>query len=205
MAYSKAKIFNLALGALLLQRQISDTDNDASNEAAVLNTHWDAAFNSTLQDMDLDSTSTQAILALIEEDPTDDWGYAYTYPSDCVFLRRIQSSVRIDSRSTHIEKRIAIHEGQKVIFTDQTDAVAEYISNDVPISSLSASVGLAIAYQLAILSSPLIVGKGAQKLRDDLEKRYIVLKADAQKQDRAENFNFVDEDIDSEFVQARTE
>ena len=201
--HTKAKIFNLALGALLLQRRISDTETDPSNECKVLLTHYDVAFRATLEDLDLDGTSTQKILELVEEDPTDLWGYAYKYPSDCAFFRRLQSGVTVDSRSTHIKKRIAIHEDQKVIFTNQVDAVAEYISYNVPLAALSATAGLAVAYRLAMLSAPLITGKGAAKLMETIQKNYILAKTEAQDQDRRENFSFVDEDIESEFVEAR--
>lgn len=203
--YTKAQIFNLALGAMLLSRRIINTDTETSNENAVLNTHYDVAFQATLEDLDLDSTSTQATLALLEEDPTDHWLYAYAYPSDCVFLRRIQSSAKTDCRSTHIEKRTAIHNGAKVIFTDQEDAVVEYISKNIPLSSLSATVGLAIAYRLAMLSAPLVTGKGAAKLVADIQAKYLIAKMEAQEQDRRENFNFEDDDVSSEFVAARTE
>lgn len=202
--HSKAKIFNLALGALLLQRRVTDADTDPSNEAKVLLTHYDVALNATLEDLDLDSTSTEEILELIEADPNDNWLYAYKYPTNCAFLRRLQSPVLTDNRTTHIPRRVAIHNGVKVIFTDKEEAVAEYVSYDVPLNSLSATAGLAIAYRLAMLSAPLITGKGAKALIDSIEKKYIATKAEAQEQDRRENFNFVDDDIASEFVEART-
>lgn len=202
--YTKAQIFNLALGAMLLSRRITNTETETSNENVVLNTHYDVAFRATLEDLDLDSTSTEATLALIEVDPVTQWKYAYAYPTDCAFLRRIKSEYKLDCRYTHIPKRVAIHEGAKVIFTDQEDAIVEYVSYDVPLSTLSATVGLAIAYRLAILAAPLVTGKGAAKLVTDIQAKYMVAKAEAQEQDRRENFNFVDEAIDSEFVAERT-
>ncbi len=202
--YTKAQIFNLALGALLLSRRIIDTDTETSNENTVLNTHYDTAFRATLEDLDLDGTASQKVLALIEEDPIEFWKYAYTYPSDCLFLRRIQSSAVIDTRATHIPKRVAIHKGDKVIFTNQEDAIIEYISTDVPLSALTATTGLAIAYRLAMLSAPLITGKGAAKLVADIQAKYLIAKAEAQEQDRRENFNFNEDNVDSEFVAART-
>lgn len=203
--YTKAKIYNLTLGLLLLQRRVVDPDTDLSNECKVLNTHWETAFHSTLEDLDLDSTSTEADLELLESDPNDYWAYAYKYPSDCVFLRRIKSGVTVDSRSTHIEKRIAIHEGKKVIFTNEQNAGVEYIPKDVPLSCLSANVGLCIAHKLAILSAPLAIGKGAAKLIASLKEGYVIAKAEAQEQDARENFNYRDEDTESEFVQSRME
>ena len=203
--YSKAQIFNLALGALLLNRRIINTDTDTSNERAVLNTHYDTAFRATLEDLDLDSTSTQADLELIEETPTDHWTYAYKYPSNCALLRRIQSGSIMDNRSSHIPKRVAIHDGAKVIFTNQAQAIAEYISDEVPLSTLSATAGLCVAYRLALMSAPLVTGKGAAKLIDSIQKQYVITKAEAQEQDRRENFNFEDDTTQSEFVEARVD
>lgn len=203
--YTKAKIYNLALGALLLSRQIIDTETDKSNERVVLGTHWGTALRSTLEDLDLDATSTQVTLELIELDPNDLWGYSYKYPSDCTYLRRLQSSVVEDSRVTHIPRRIAIKGGVKCIFTNQQDAIAEYISENIPLSTLSANAGLAVAYKLALLSAPLVVGKGAKALMDSIQKKYVITKAEAQEQDQRENFNFEDPEVTSEFVQARIE
>lgn len=204
MTYTKEIIYNLALGALLLQRQVTNTATDKSNEVKVLNIHYDIAFESALQDMDLDHTMSIVTLALIEKDPIAKWLYAYTYPTNCVFFRRIDSSSLTDSRSTHLPKRVGIHEGAKVIFANEVDAVAEIISDDFPLGALSASAGLGIALRLAVLSAPLIVGKGAKTLRQQLTARYVLVKSEAQEHDKNENFNYVDDEVSSEFVEART-
>lgn len=202
--YTKVKIFNLALSALLLNKRIADTDTDTSIENQTLNVHYDTALRSTLQDLDLDGTSTQKVLELVEADPTDLWLYAYKYPTDCSFLRRIQSSSLKDNRTTQIKRRTANHNGQKVIFTNQEDAIVEYISHTLNLNTLSASAGLAIAYKLAMLASPLIAGKGALALRKEIQGSYVIAKAEAQEHDRLENANFDEDDVMSEFVEART-
>ena len=204
MQYTKEKIFNLALNALLLSRQITNADTDKGNEVTILRNNYEIAFNATLEDMDLDSTSSQVTLELHAEKPNHLWDYAYKYPSDCAFLRRIQSCVEIDDRYTHIPKRVAMIASQKVILTNETAAVAEYISNLVSIASLSATAGMCVALRLAILSAPLITGKGAKTLIESLETRYKSTRAEAQEQDARENFNFTDERQMSEFVKERT-
>lgn len=201
---TKADIFNLSLGALLLSRQITDAETDSSNEAKVLRVHWQSALDSALEAMDLDSTKVELTLTKVEDDPTPNWLYAYTYPSDCVFLRRLQSTVVVDNRYTHIPKLVANYEDQKVIFTNKEEAIAEYISRDIPLSSISANACLAIAYRLAYLSAPLIVGKGASALRKTLKDAFIEAKGEAQEQDKRENFNFESDDTVSEFVAERT-
>lgn len=201
--YTKAKIFNLALGALLLNKRISDTETDTSIENQTLNVHWDTALRSALQELDLDSVSTQKDLELIEASPTDLWDFAYKYPTNCSFLRRIQSSVLKDNRTNQVPRRVATHNGAKVIFTNQEDAIIEYIPHDLSLNLLSASAGLAIAYKLAMLSAPLVAGKGAAPLRKEIQQRYLMAKAEAQQHDRLENANFEEDDIMSEFVEAR--
>lgn len=202
---TKPQIFNLALQALLLQRQISDADTDNSNEAKVLRTNYSVALETALADMDLDSTSTQADLVLIEEEPNDLWLYSYRYPTDCAKFRRLQSAERIDDESTHYDKAIRIDGGVKCIYTDVEDAIIEYISTDVPLTALSAAAGYAVALKLAKMSAPLITGKGAKALIEKIEANYILAKAEAQENDALENFNPVDPRRASSFVRERME
>lgn len=201
--FTKAKFFNLACGALLLQRQISNADTDQSNEAKILNNFYDVAWKSALADMDLDSTSSQITLQLLATDPIEHWKYAYKYPSNCAFFRRIKSCARVDDRYTHIAKRIAIFNAQKVIFTNKCEAIAEFIPDDIPLSTLSSSAGLAVSFRLAILAAPLATGKGAAKLVSEIEKKYVLAKAEALQQDERENFVFEDPSTTSEFVAER--
>lgn len=201
--YSKAEIFNLALGALLLTKEISDPATDPSKECRVLNVHWNTALRSTLVDLDLDMTTTEKLLELIEENPTDLWLYAYKYPSNCAFFRRIQTSVLKDTRRTKVPLRMANHNGVKVIFTNAEDAIGEYIPYDASLNLLNPSAGLAVAYRLAQLSAPLVVGKGALALRKDISSLYVIAKAEAQEHDRLENADFDDDETISEFVETR--
>jgi len=206
MGYTKPQIYNLAFGALLLSRQTTDPTTDNSNEVAVLNTHYQHAFDACLEDMDLDATSTRATLALSVTDPVAYWNYGYTYPSDCVVLRRLEPAAAytpIDNKRSHVPKMVRIHSGAKLILTNQATAVAEYISNAVPLSSLGAHAGMAIAYYLAWFSAPLIVGKGSRTLRKEIWEKYVLYKGQAQDQDRRENFNFHEDGVDFEFVNVR--
>lgn len=180
-----------------------DPATDLSSENQVLNAVWEVAFFSALEDMDLDSTSTPITLQLVSTDPNTRWGFAYKYPTDCVFFRRIESGVVKDNRSSHITKRIGILGNQKVIYTNCETATAEYISNLIPINSLSSNAALAIAYKLASLSSALITGKGAAELRKQLLNSYIFFKEEAKEHDQRENYVYDDPEVESEFVEAR--
>jgi len=208
MSFSQTKIYNLALSALLLAKEISNVDTDKSNEVRVFNTHWDIALESTLQDLDLDSLSTPVPLELLKvltSEENQRWTYVYKYPSKCVFLRRIESCAITDNKMTHISKRTGIYNGQKAIFTNEVSAIGECMTNDIPLVALSPMAGMAVAYKLASLSAPLIVGKGAQRLREKLEVMYDSFKLESQEYDARENFNYEADDQRSEFVAARLE
>lgn len=202
--FTKVQIFNLALSALLLTKRITDTVADVSTENRTLNLVYDIALDSTLQDLDLNKTSTQSDLELIIKDPNKLWKFAYKYPNNCTFFRRIQSSVVKDVRVTKIPFITTNYEGDAAIFTNHESAIGEYIASDVPLKLLSANAGLAVAYKLASLAAPLVAGKGALTLRKDIDSRYLLYKAEAQEVDRLENNNYDSDQTQSEFVLART-
>jgi len=201
---STESIANLALGALLLERRITNLETEKGNEATVLRTHFQTALKSALADMDLDSTSGYAVLEKVLTFPDNGWEYAYKYPENCAFLRRLLSGVDKDNRSTFIPKKVRVFNGQQVIICNQDAATAEIVMSDVPLNTLSASAEMAIAYRLAALSAPLITGKGAKTLMEQIDNKYKMAKSEAQEQDRNENFQFTDPEIDSEWVEFRT-
>lgn len=204
--YTKTQLFNIALSALLLTKEISDADTDTGPEAKLMRRFYDIALKKTLADLDLDSTSVTLTLELLIEDPNDDWSYAYKYPSVCMLFRRVYSGALKDSRSTQVPRKIAMYgtPAQKVIFTNEESASAEYIPSDIPLTSLSVNAGLAVAYNLAFHCAPLIAGKGANDLKKEIQKSYLLAKSEAQEDDRLENANFDEDDVVSEFVLART-
>lgn len=204
--FTKVSIFNMALGALLLSRQLSDSENGGGNEGTVLRTWWDSAFFGALADMNLDAHSTTVDLELIEElDVDENWLYSYRYPARAAFFRRIVSCEIVDDRATLIKKRIEMRDGVKVILTNQVEAQAEIIDKEFDLGTLTAPAADCIAYSLAMKCAPLIVGKGAKSLRESLKADYAIAKGMAQELDNQENFNFRDDWQESEFARVRLE
>lgn len=204
MSYTKTKIYNLALSAMLLSRQVSDVESDTvTNEVRILNQFWEEALTSTLQELDLDGLSQELELELLATLDDDLWTYVYKYPSRCAFLRRLKSGARTDTSRTHIDKRTGIYNGQKVIFTNEYQAIAECITDDVTLNVLSSPAGLAVAYKLAFLSTPLTVGKGAKTLRQEIYQSYLISLGEAQELDKLENFSYDPAYVRSEFVAER--
>lgn len=203
MSTTKNKIFSFALSHLLLSRQVINSESDQSTELDVLRSFFDDSLALTLQDLDLDSLSEPIALELLDTLNNDPWSFVYEYPNRCAFLRRLDSGARVDTSSTHISKRVAIYQGKKAIFTNEANAKAECIPMDISLDLLGPSALLAVSYQLAHFSAPLIVGKGAKKLRESLLGQYGLMKANAQRIDSLENFNYDPAYIRSEFVNAR--
>lgn len=203
MSFTKTQLYNLTFSSLMLSRQVSDVTSDTSNEVKTLNNFYQIALQSTLQDLDLDSTSQSAPLELIDELDNGPWKYVYKYPSNCAFFRRIESCAPTDNSDTFIPKRTGVYNGQKVIYTNEYDAVADYIPSDISLALLSPMAGLTVAYKLAMLSAPLLVGKGSKTLIDQLQMLYALSKSQAQEADGFENFNYDSPIVRSEFVSAR--
>lgn len=203
--YSKTKIYNLALNFLLITRDIKNADTDQSNECKVLNLHWDLGLNTALEEMDLNATAKQEDLTLVTNDPNDLWDKAYKYPTNCALVRRLVTPYTQDNPDTRVEYETGIYGTQKVIFTNEIEAVVSFIPSDLPLSVLSANAALCIAAKLAELSSALIVGKGARELRKDVITKFELYKAKAQAHDMKENFKYINPHFESDLVRARIE
>lgn len=200
---TKETVYNLTLSALLLNKEVIEVSTDKTNEVSVLNKFYDIALQSTLEDLDLTSLSEPITLELIAELSEGPWTYVYKYPTNCAFLRRLESGQPTDNKTTHIPKRTGLYQGQAAIYTDEYDAVADCIPFDVPLGALSSMATLALSFSLASLCAPLLTGKGAKRLKDSLDARYVVAKTQAQAKDARENFNYEADWIRSEFVEAR--
>lgn len=207
MSYSKTQIYNLALAALKLTRRVANADTETnSNEVRTLNDLWPTAFVGTLQELDIDSLSETVPLELIEVlNDNGPWTYVYKYPNRCAFLRRISTVARVDTMRTHETKKIAFRNGEKVIYCNKEQASAEIIPNDIELADIQPSIALAIAHHLAYLASPLITGKGAARLQQQIFQQYQYYLGRAVDLDSFENFNYDLPQERSEFVAARLE
>lgn len=215
MSVTKAIIYNQTCSALKLNRRFVDPDTDpTTNEKVCLDNHYETALNVVLADLDLESTSEQETLALVSDSDhlTDypEWAFVYSYPDNCAKFRRIKSWVTKDVRSTRIPLMIRNYNdgsstNEKCIFTNETNAIGEFIKTTLPLSNLSHAAGLALSYHLAWLCAPLLVGKGARLLQKEVEEKYAIFKAQAQSLDQQENFNYESDQTQSEFVEARTD
>jgi hypothetical protein len=101
MAASEVEICNMALAQLGVSATIGAL-TERSKEAKACNLFYVTARDKTLRDFPWPFARRVEDLALVSDD-LDEWSYAYRYPADAVFARRILNGVsRVRTRDTDI-------------------------------------------------------------------------------------------------------
>lgn len=199
---TKVLLYNIALQALRLNYQTTDPDNDVNKSVKTLRTFYPLAISSALADMDLNKTAKKIKLEELNlEHPH--WTKIYKYPSNCAKFRRIVSPFRTDNKETRIPFATEVIGIFDVVATHEPEAYGEIIPTDVNLSVLSPSAALAVGFQMAVLATGLIVGKGAVTLKESIIREYTLHKATAQENDMNENVDTTPDEFKSEFVNAR--
>ena len=88
MAVSDVLICNQALSRIG-NGQVIASIAEASTEAAACSLHLDTCRERLLAESPWPFATSYATLALVSEDPNEDWGYAYRVPVDCITVRRV--------------------------------------------------------------------------------------------------------------------
>ena len=116
----------MALGYIGIGQRIDELSaaDDAGDISQTCNFWFDIARDQLLEDGEWPMASKQATLELIEEDPNDDWGFSYRYPTQCLVARRIVGAGGTNS-PTLIPYQLGQDATGRLVFTDQEDAVME--------------------------------------------------------------------------------
>jgi len=154
MASSKTEICNLALSHLGIGTEISNVDTEQSTDAATMRRFYEIAKDECFRDFNWPFATKFATLALVEEDPTEEWGFSYRYPSDCLRLRRILSGVRNDNRQSRVPYKIGQDDSGLLIYTDMEDAEIEYTKMSDDPSLYPSDFTMALSYKLAFYVAP---------------------------------------------------
>lgn len=118
-----------------------------------------------LRDFPWPFSRKQAALALVtdsEDDnhPTTEYPYSYRYPSDCLAVRKILSSVRNDNRASRVSYDLMADEQGTLILTDREVAVFEYTTTDAKNPARwKPDFSFALSFRLAAYIAPML-GKG---------------------------------------------
>jgi hypothetical protein len=169
---SKTEIANFALSLIGTSKAISNVDTDQTAMARAVRVFYDTARDAVLRDFPWPFATKNATLNLVESDPTDEWGYSYQYPSDCLMIRKILSGVRNDTRNSRVAYRIVRGAAGRVIYTDEETAEAEYTVRETDVLQYPPDFTFALAYKLAVLIVPRLSGSDPFKLIPGLKKDY---------------------------------
>lgn len=125
--YDDVAICNMALDRVDIGTPISDIAAD-SDEARVCNRWYAKCRDKVLNLQRCWPFSKRSIaLGLVEEAPDDAarWGFSYRYPINCLHVLRIENGLRLDTHK--IEWEVGSDDTGRLIFTDEADAVVEYV------------------------------------------------------------------------------
>lgn len=177
---SSVEICNLALSHLGVGKEIANLETENSEEASACRRFYEPTIRKTLQDFPWPFATRFVDLALVEEDPTDEWDYSYRYPSDCLKIRRIMSGARQDSMASRIAYRIASDATGRIILTDEPEASIEYTVEPPDTSMFDDLFVEAVSYYLAFQIAPRVTGGDPFKLGDRAGQMYSATMARAQ-------------------------
>jgi hypothetical protein len=92
---------------------------------------------------------------LIEENPTDEWGYSYRYPTDALYIRRILSGIKKDTEDSKIPYELGQDDtGGLLIYTNTDEAQVEYTARCDNAGLYPSDFVIAFSYRLASFVAP---------------------------------------------------
>jgi hypothetical protein len=198
---SDTEIANLAISHLGVAKEIADLETEDSEEANTCRRFYTTALEATLRDLPWPFATKFIALALVEEDPTDEWDYSYRYPADCLKVRRILSGIRNDTRQSRAPYKISQDGSGRLILTDQQNAEIEYTVNETDEQKYPADFVLAFSFRLAMYAAARLTAGDPFKLKLEMEKSYrkelVMAGASAFTEEQ------IDEEPDSEYIRER--
>lgn len=142
---TKVDIVNLALGNLSDTNFIESLDED-NPEATQMSLRWDNVCDIVLSEFAWSFALRRASLALLASSPEEE--RHYSYPADCVKIRRLVPSVAAGHKLPFRIGR-SVDNRYKVIITTVHPVTAEYTTRDIPVAEWPAGFTNAFAWRLA--------------------------------------------------------
>lgn len=198
---SETEICNIALSHLGIGKEISNIDTDASDEASACRRFYDTARDSVLKEIPWPFATKIRTLALIEEEPNDDWNYSYRYPSDCLFIRRFLTNLRNPGQDARVKYKVAQDSAGLIIYTDERTPTIEYTVRETDPVKYPSDFILAFSFMLAFYIVPRLTKGDPFNLRQSTFQAYRL------EISRASAHAFNEEELDrvpeSEFIRGR--
>lgn len=183
---SSTEICNLALKHLGVGKAIANL-TEQSTEARLANSFYVTVRDATLRDFNWPFATKNSAPGLVTEigdalHPTDEWQYAYRYPSDCINMRRIESGIRNETNDQRIPYKISRDDSGRLLLTDQQNAKIEYTVKITSEEEFTADFVLAFSFHLALMMAPGLTGGDPYKVGERCERMYNFLMTKAQAQ-----------------------
>lgn len=168
---SKTEICNMSLSHIGSSKEIASL-TERSQEAAACSRFYDVTLKATLRDFPWGFATKYISPALVKENPTMEWAFAYRYPSDCVKIRRIVSGSVPDTQQSRIPFAEYQDTGGVLILTNQPNAVIEYTYSADDPARYPSDFTLAFSYRLGAYIAPRVTGGDPQNLGAKCLKLY---------------------------------
>lgn len=168
---SQVSICNLALSRIGIKKYIDSID-ERSDEARVLKQVWTEAVEQALAVAPWPFAIRRAALAPDSGTVPEEWGYAFTYPADCVHAIRIEDSlqVRRPDEATAFAMEGAESGTARRIVCDVEEPVLVYVARILHVPAWTPEFRDALAWLLAAeIAMPLV---GTQEVAEYARKMW---------------------------------
>lgn len=199
---SKTQIGNLALTCMGVSKPVANIDTENSLEARTLKQHFDTQRDFVLRDFPWPFASAYATLGLVagssDAPANNEYTFAYRYPSDCLFARRLTlPGGRLST--IKIPFQVGRDSQGRLIYTDQEDAELKYtvaITEATEFDPLFVSM---FAWRLAAICAP------ALSRVDNITKTCLLAYEFEKQRAQAEALNEGESDppLDAEWIRGR--
>ena len=166
------EVCNLAISHLGVAKTIIDVETEQSIEAKICRRFYELALKAVLRDYPWPFATKISSIALVENNPNDDWEFSSRYPSDCLHVRRIlgqAANVTIDVR---VPYKISRDGSGRLIYTNQPDAQIEYTLDISDYTIITGDFILAFSFLLAHYAAPALTNGDPFKLGDRAKLNY---------------------------------
>jgi len=193
---TKTDVCNIALVVHLGADPITSFGETDTKNGRLCNRVYEYILRDMLEDHPWQFAKKSAALNVLSDEDPVEWAYAYKWPSDCVMPREIQRPSR-SAVPTNFEI-MENSDGDRIICTNQQDAVLIYTAYLDNPNMYTAKFRKAFSFALAVAMSPTTAPKQKIEKLEDMADKALSMAKSADTQTKSE-----DTEPDCEFITAR--
>lgn len=180
MTISKTGVCNKALHFIGIGEEIASID-ERSSDAKACKMFYADALDEVLREWPWPFATRTVSLDMVNTLGDDDeperysteFFYAYRYPSDCLYVRRIVSGTVPDTEESLVRYEIGSDTSGRLILTDAAEAEIKYTARISDESLFPPDFAMALAYRIAIYIAPRLV-EDPRKMVDVCQRSYLL-------------------------------